>query len=77
MPSGDEVRSLIRPKNGFPTIASRAPVPVTSARLFGACSIPTSELIFRAKVTRRGAMSTRQVPKYADVYRVMKPHPTR
>ena len=33
MPSGDVVRSLILPKNGLPTIASRAPTPVTSARL--------------------------------------------
>ena len=58
MPSGDAVRSLIRPKNGLPTMASRAPAPATSARLSGARSIPTSEFTFRAKVTSRGAMNT-------------------
>ena len=63
MPSGDVVRSLILPKNGLPTIASRAPTPVTSAKLVGACSIPTSELTFSARVTRSGAMSTRVVPR--------------
>jgi hypothetical protein len=36
MPSGVEVRSLIRPKNGLPTNATREPIPVTSAKLFGA-----------------------------------------
>jgi hypothetical protein len=49
MPSGDVVRSLSLPKNGFPTIANRAPTPVTTARLLGACSIPTSELTFNAR----------------------------
>jgi hypothetical protein len=53
MPSCDEVRSLILPKNGFPSIANRAPIPVTTAKLLGACSIPTSELTFNAKVTSR------------------------
>ena len=77
MPSEEEVRSLSLPKNGLPTIASRAPSPVTSARLFGACSIPTSELTFKAKVTSSGAMNTRMVPMYANVYSEMKPHPTR
>ena len=37
MPHGEEVRSLSLPKNGFPTMASRAPIPVTRARLLGAC----------------------------------------
>jgi hypothetical protein len=60
MPSRDEVRSLILPKNGLPTIASRAPVPATRARLSGARSIPTSELTFNAKVTSKGAMNSRE-----------------
>ena len=77
MPSRDEVRSLILPKNGLPTMASRAPIPATSARLSGARSIPTSELTFNAKVTSRGAMNSREVLMYASVYSEMKPHPTR
>jgi hypothetical protein len=55
MPSRDVVRSLILPKNGFPTIANRAPVPVATAKLLGACSIPTSEFTFNARVTSRGS----------------------
>ncbi len=55
MPSRDEVRSLIRPKNGLPNMATRAPIPATSARLLGACLIPTSESSFKAKVTNTGA----------------------
>ena len=62
MPSRDEVRSLILPKNGFTNIASRAPVPATRARLFGARSIPTSELIFSDRLTSNGARNTRMVP---------------
>jgi hypothetical protein len=77
MPSGDEVRSLILPKNGLPSIATTAPIPVTRAKPFGARSIPTSELIFNARVTRRGARSTRTVPRYANVYSEMKTQPTR
>ena len=77
MPSRDEVRSLILPKNGLPNMASRAPIPATSARLSGARSIPTSELTFNAKVTSRGAMNSREVLMYASVYSEMKPHPTR
>ena len=77
MPSREEVRSLILPKNGLPNMASRAPIPATSARLSGARSIPTSELTFNAKVTSRGAMNTREVLMYASVYSEMKPHPTR
>ena len=42
MPSFDEVRSLIFPKNGLAKIDSREPVAATSAKLFGACLIPTS-----------------------------------
>ena len=77
MPSGDEVRSLILPKNGLPNMATRAPIPATSARLFGACLIPTSELTFNAKVTSRGARNTREVLMYARVYSEMNTHPTR
>ena len=77
MPSRDVVRSLILPKNGLPTMATRAPIPVTSARLFGARSIPTSELTFSARVTSRGAMSTRQVLVNANAYSETKPQPTR
>ena len=69
MPSRDEVRSLILPKNGLPNMASRAPTSATSARLSGARSIPTSELTFNAKVTSRGAMNSRLVLMYASVYR--------
>ena len=77
MPSRDEVRSLILPKNGLPNMASRAPIPATSARLSGARLIPTSESTFNAKVTSRGARNSREVLMYASVYSEMKPHPTR
>ena len=50
---------------------------MTSARLWGAFSIPVSELTFSASVTSRGATSTRQVPMKANVYRVMNRQPTR
>ena len=40
MPSREVVRSLILPKNGLAKIASSAPTPATSARLFGACVDP-------------------------------------
>ena len=53
MPSRDEVRSLILPKNGLLNMASRAPIPETSVRLSGARPIPTSESTFNAKVTSR------------------------
>ena len=66
MPSRDEVRSLSLPKNGLANIASRAPTPATSARLLGACSIPTRELIFSASVTSRGARNSRLVLMYAS-----------
>jgi hypothetical protein len=77
MPSRDAVRSLIRPKNGLPTMATRAPIPATSAKLPGACLIPTSESTFSAKVTSTGARNRREVLMYASVYSEMKPHPTR
>lgn len=67
MPSRDEVRSLILPKIGLANRANRLPIPVTSPRLLGACSIPTSELTFRANVTSTGARNTRTVPMYANV----------
>ena len=76
MPSRDAVRSLILPKNGLPTMASRAPVPATSAKLSGARSIPTSEFTFKAKVTSRGAMNNRLVLMYANAYSAIKPQPT-
>ena len=77
IPSRDEVRSLIVPKNGLHTIASKAPTPATRERLFGARSIPTSELTFNAKVTRSGARNNRQVPAYANAYSRTNPQPTR
>src|ERR1700722_4745386 len=77
MPSFDVVRSLIRPKNGLPTIATMAPPAHTRARLAGACWIPTSESTFKANVTSRGARNSREVLMYASVYSEMKPHPTR
>jgi hypothetical protein len=77
MPSRDAVRSLIRPKNGFPTMATRAPTPATSAKSPGACLLPTSEITFNAKVTSTGARNSREVLMYANVYSEMKPHPTR
>ena len=77
MPSRDAVRSLIRPKNGLPNMATRAPIPATSAKLPGACLIPTSEFTFKAKVTSTGARNSREVLMYASVYSEIKPHPTR
>ncbi len=77
MPNRDDVRSLILPKNGLPNIATRAPIPATSAKLLGACWIPTSELTFKGKVTSRGARKTRLVLMNANAYSEMKPHPTR
>src|SRR6478752_5629632 len=77
MPSRDDVRSLILPKNGLPTIARKAPIPATTERLCGARSIPTSELIFNANVTSNGARNNRQVPMYASAYTTTNPHRTR
>ena len=48
-------------------MASSAPIPATSAKLFGARSIPTSEFTFNARVTSRGAMKTRLVLMNASV----------
>ena len=70
------VRSLIRPKNGLPNIATKAPTPATSARLPGACLMPTSELTFNGRVTSIGAWKTRLALMYASVKREMNPHPT-
>jgi hypothetical protein len=50
---------------------------VTTAKLFGACPIPTSELTFNAKVTSRGARNSRLVLMNAKVYSEMNPHPIR
>jgi hypothetical protein len=77
MPSCEAVRSLSLPKNGLLTMANSEPMPVTSPRLFGACSIPTSELTFNAKVTSKGARNSRLVPICAIAYSVIKLHPTR
>jgi hypothetical protein len=77
MPRCEDVRSLILPKNGLATIAKKEPTPVTSPKLFGARSMPTSELIIKAKVTSTGARNIRVVPIYASVYSEMKPQPTR
>ena len=67
MPHRDEVRSLILPKKGFATIDNNPPIPATSDRLPGARSTPTSELTFRASVTRRGARNSRLVLRNASV----------
>src|SRR3712207_3625383 len=77
MPRRDEVRSLSLPKNGLATMATRPPTPVTIARPSGARSAPTSESTFRARVTRRGATSTRHVPVNAAAYSQTKRRPTR
>ena len=61
IPHRDDVRSLSRPKNGLPNIETRAPTPVTRARLLGAWSIPTSALTLRARVTSAGARNSRHV----------------
>src|SRR5207302_5229637 len=53
MPSCDEVRSLILPKIGLPTIDSNAPMEATSAKLCGAWLIPTRAFTFNARVTSR------------------------
>jgi len=46
-------------------------------RLLGACSMPTRELIFSARVTSSGAMKTGLVLRYASAYKLMKGQPTR
>lgn len=61
MPNRDAVRSLSFPARGLPSIATTAPAPVTRDSAFGASSVPTSELIFSARVTSNGAMSTKVV----------------
>jgi hypothetical protein len=77
MPHRDEVRSLIRPKNGLPTMATSAPTAVTRARFRGACSIPTRESTFNASVTSSGAIRTREVLMNASAYSAMNSQPTR
>ena len=77
IPSRDVVRSLSLPQNGLLKMANAEPTPVIRARLFGARSMPTRELTFSARETRRGARNSRVVPKYAKVYRLMKTPPTR
>lgn len=46
------VLSIGRRRRSAPAIDTRAPIPVTRARLVGACVIPTRELTLDAKVTR-------------------------
>ena len=58
-------------------MATRAPIPATSAKLLGACLIPTSEFTFNAKVTSTGARNRSAVLMYASVYSERKPQPTR
>ena len=53
----EAVRSLSRPNTGAANRASSPPTPVTRARPCGACSAPTSDRIFSARVTSRGAIS--------------------
>ena len=77
MPKREIVRSLRRPNSGLPTKDRRPPTPATSARLPGAWSSPTSDLILRARVTSNGAISIRAMLMYASAYRTTKPHPTR
>jgi hypothetical protein len=67
MPSRDEVRSLILPKNGLPNIATSAPTPATRAKLLGACLMPTSELTLSGRVTSNGERKTRLVLMNANV----------
>ncbi len=62
MPSGEEVRSLILPKNGLANMARNAPTPATSDRLLGARSVPTSALTFSDRLTSSGARNSRIVP---------------
>ena len=76
MPSRDDVRSLSLPKKGLPTMATTAPIPATSAKRPGASSSPTSELIFSASVTSRGAMNSSDVLMTANAYSAMNRHPT-
>ena len=56
---------------------TREPVAAMSERLFGARSVPTSELTFNARVTRSGAIRTSVVAKYAAAYDAMNARPTR
>ena len=62
MPRRDVVRSLNRPKSGLLTIASSEPTPVTSARFFGASSMPTRSLTFSASDTSSGPRKSREPP---------------
>ena len=67
IPSRDVVRSLILPKNGLPKMDTKAPIPATSARLLGACLMPTSALTRKGSVTSIGARKTRLVLMNANV----------
>ena len=61
MPRRDDLRSLILPKNGLAIMETRAPIPATSAMLFGASLIPTSALTFSGMVTSSGGRKSRLV----------------
>ena len=76
IPNRDVVRSLSLPQNGLASMATAAPTPATSARLFGAWSSPTSEFTFNAKLTSSGARNNRHVLMYASVYSTMNLHRT-
>jgi len=69
IPRGEDVRSLSLPQNGLVNMATAAPTPATSARLLGACSSPTREFTFNARLTSSGARKSRQVLMYANAYR--------
>src|SRR5207249_6198254 len=75
--SGGGVRSRMLAKGGLGGGGGGAAVAGTGARLFGASLIPTSVLTFNGKVTSRGGRKSRLVLMNANVYREMKPHPTR
>lgn len=77
IPHRDEVRSLSLPLSGLPNIATSEPTPATTAKLPGACLMPTRESIFSASVTSNGEISSRMQPMNAAVYRAMKVQVTR
>src|SRR5688500_17062130 len=76
MPHDEQVRSLIRPKNGLANTETSEATPATNASLLAASSAPTRELTFSAKVTSSGARNNSEVPISASVYSEMNPHPT-
>ena len=77
IPNLDVVRSLSRPNNGLPTIATSDPTAAMRDSWFGARSVPTSALTFSASVTSNGEISTRLVARTAAAYDDTKTQPTR